>query len=540
MAHVQNNAIVFLCIIDANRGIWRLQLAAVSDLTAAFSVERCCIQDNNAVAAIRFLCKAVLTENCKHFSLRSGRLIADKLGFGQVGKLGFCRFIPTADVGSCFSGAAALLLHELGEFLFVNAEPCLLCNLACQIKREAEGIIQTESVFAADCGAVFFLSRIDQGIQHAEPRINGLVKALFLQRNHFFDMRFLFPQFRISVFIGFDDLFTDLGQKRMIDAEQLSVASGAAQKSAQNIASALIGRQHAVADHKGRGAHMVRYNADGNIVGIVFAVCFLGNGGDQIDDAPCGVHLKHVIHTLHHAGKTVQPHARIDILVRQLFVNAVSFVVELGKDIVPNLHEAVAIAAGAAIGGAAAVFFTAVEINFGAGAAGAGAVFPKVIFFSQTHDALRGYADLVAPNCECLFVFFIDARPKQLGGNLERIRQKFPCPGDCLMLEIISEGEISEHFKIGAVTRRVPDTFKVRRADAFLAGCDASARRLNLTRKEFFHRRHAGIDQQQRFIALRHQRKAFQAQMPLAFKKREVHFAQFIQPGPLHSFRFLS
>ena len=52
MAHMQNNAVVFLCVIDANRGIWRLQLAAVADLTAALAVERGAIQNHRELQAL--------------------------------------------------------------------------------------------------------------------------------------------------------------------------------------------------------------------------------------------------------------------------------------------------------------------------------------------------------------------------------------------------------------------------------------------------------------------------------------------------------
>ena len=64
--------------------------------------------------------------------------------------------------------------------------------------------------------------------------------------------------------------------------------------------------------------------------------------------------------------------------------------------------------------------------------------------------------------------------------------------------------------------------------DALLAGADTAAGRRDLALEIGLHRRHAGVDQQQRRIVLRDQRKAGQAQMALALEEREEHLAQLI------------
>ena len=70
--------------------------------------------------------------------------------------------------------------------------------------------------------------------------------------------------------------------------------------------------------------------------------------------------------------------------------------------------------------------------------------------------------------------------------------------------------------------------FSMSGADALLAGADPVTGRLHLALEVRLHGRHAGIDEQQRRIILRDQRKAGQAQVTLAFKERKEHFAQFI------------
>ena len=102
------------------------------------------------------------------------------------------------------------------------------------------------------------------------------------------------------------------------------------------------------------------------------------------------------------------------------------------------------------------------------------------------------------------------------------------------MLEIIPEGEISEHFKIRAVARGDADALNIRRTDAFLAGGHPFPGRSYLAGKIFLHRRHAGINQQKAVVVLRYQRKALQAQMPFRFKKRQIFFTQFVQTSPFH------
>ena len=79
-------------------------------------------------------------------------------------------------------------------------------------------------------------------------------------------------------------------------------------------------------------------------------------------------------------------------------------VVELGKDVVPHLNIAVAVAADRAAGLTAAVLRAAVVVNFGAGAAGAGAMLPEIILLAEAEDALGGDADLVTPDGEGLVV----------------------------------------------------------------------------------------------------------------------------------------
>ena len=279
---------------------------------------------------------------------------------------------------------------------------------------------------------------------------------------------------------------------------------------------------------------MVGDDTDRNVVLGVCAVGFARDFDNGVDDAADGVDLKHVVHTLHDAGQTFQTHTGVDVLLCQLGIGAVSHVVELGENVVPDLHKAVAVAAGAAVRVAAAVLFAAVEVDLGAGAAGAGTVLPEVVRFAQLDDAFLGDADDVTPERVGFIVLFVNRRPETVSRNLETLGQKLPGPRNCLILEIIAEGEVTQHLEEGTVTRGQTDAVKVGGTDAFLAGGDAVAGRLNLSGEEFLQGCHTRVDEQQRFVALRHQREGGQTKMPFAFKKGEIFLSKIIKGCPLH------
>ena len=259
--------------------------------------------------------------------------------------------------------------------------------------------------------------------------------------------------------------------------------------------------------------------------------------GDLVRDVHDRIDVKQRRDILTHAGKALEAHAGIDVLLLELFIVAVAVVIELREDDVPDLNIAVAVAADRTAGLAAAVLLAAVVVNFRARAARAGAMLPEVIFFSEAEDAVLGNADHIAPDRERLVVSRRclisgeDGRIEPVGLESDPLgaRQKFPCPGNGFLLKIVAEREVAQHFKIRAVTRGVADVFDVARADALLAGRHAVARGLFLAREPRLHRRHAGVDEQNGFVVLRNERKARQTQMTLRLKELQIHFPKLIE-----------
>ena len=83
------------------------------------------------------------------------------------------------------------------------------------------------------------------------------------------------------------------------------------------------------------------------------------------------------------------------------------------------------------------------------------------------------------------------------------------------------------------------DALNIGRSDALLAGCGALSRRCQLAREVFLERRHAGVDEQQALIPLRHERKARQAEMALALEKAQILLSEFIESRPFHDKQLL-
>ncbi len=226
----------------------------------------------------------------------------------------------------------------------------------------------------------------------------------------------------------------------------------------------------------------------------------MSNAADGLHNVLCCINKEHIINILHNAGQSIQPHASINIRVLHGRIMAMAVTVKLGKDNVPEFNVAVAVAADTTGRFAAAVFRAAVKVNLGARAAGTGTVFPEVVLFSKADNMVRRYADFFGPNIKRLVIVQINGNPQPVLRHLHYFRAELPCPRNGLMLKVITEGEIAEHFKERAVAVGNADVFNIAGTNALLAGRYTAAGRCHLAGKVFFHRCHAAINQQQGVI----------------------------------------
>ena len=201
---------------------------------------------------------------------------------------------------------------------------------------------------------------------------------------------------------------------------------------------------------------------------MVFAVLAVCQLADLVAQGADSVDVKEGLDILYCNGQTLQAHTGIDIFVLELGVIAVPVIIELRKDDIPDFHEAVAFAAHDILG-TVAPFFSAVIIDLGAGAAGTGAVLPEVVLFTKLIDAVLRNVHVILPDLESFVVVLIDRRIEAVGIQADPFGQKLPCPRDGLFFEIITEGEVAQHLKEGAVAGSLADILQITRADTFLA-----------------------------------------------------------------------
>ena len=253
------------------------------------------------------------------------------------------------------------------EALYIYLHAFFLEDLAGKVNREAEGIIELKGVLAADDLDVIALHEV---LQHLEALVNGLGKALLFHADHLGDEILFLLQLGIRSEVFADNGVADLVKEGLVITEQSAVTRGASEQTAQHIALALVGGHDAVADHKGGGTDVVGNNAQRNVGLLILAVPDARDFADVFHNILYGVHEEEVVHLLHNAGKTLQSHARINVGVLQGSVGSLAVAFKLGEHEVPHLNKAVALAADVTVGAAAALFGTAVKVDFGAGSAG--------------------------------------------------------------------------------------------------------------------------------------------------------------------------
>ena len=142
------------------------------------------------------------------------------------------------------------------------------------------------------------------------------------------------------------------------------------------------------------------------------------------------IDIKHRIHFLADNRQTLQPHAGIDVLLLQRRVMTLTVIFELGEDIVPDLHEAVAVAARLAgvlrPTALEAVLRSAVIVDLRARTTRACPMLPEIVLLAELGDAALRDPDLVMPDLERLVIVEVDRRIKPVRIEADHLGQKLP------------------------------------------------------------------------------------------------------------------
>ena len=241
---------------------------------------------------------------------------------------------------------------------------------------------------------------------------------------------------------------------------------------------------------------MIRNNTQRNIffgILMIFNICYLHN---VLHDILNGINFKKIVNALRNTCESFKPHTCINVRMSKSCIVVIAVIFKLCENKIPEFHISVAVAAYFTVGLTATVFFAAVIVDFRAGSARAGTVFPEVVGFAETVNMWRVNTYFLCPDVICFVVLFINGNVKLFGINFHYLCAEFPSPRNYLFFKIITEWEITEHFKVSTVSCSFTYIFNVRCSDTFLAGGYSLSRRSDFTREVFFHRCHTGIYQQ--------------------------------------------
>ena len=269
----------------------------------------------------------------------------------QLGVLRELGLLARADRSRCSARARF-------EPLAVDADTVFRGQLDGQIERKSVRVVEAEGEVAGQPGRVggklFGTARDDPlgvGQQLGErrlkltgpgierPRELGLLAGDGRQ-----DLVSPLDEVWVRLAHHVDDDGSGLGHERFAPAKQPAVAHGAPQDAAQDVAPALVRRQHVVTDEERHGPRMVGDDLVAEplaLEGVRIVAEELAHAGVDRQEQVRVVVRRDL---LKHAGETLEPHPGVDARERQR-IPTVRPLVELHEDEIPDLEPARAVLA---------------------------------------------------------------------------------------------------------------------------------------------------------------------------------------------------
>ena len=439
-------------------------------------------------------------------------------------------------VVACVTSHFTLNFESSVKASFVHGHAMFFENFSSQFPGEAKGVVQFESSCAVKNSSIGLFQFSDFFIQKFATLFQGAQEAGFFHFNNLLDVFAFFSKVGVNVTEHFDYDINSTCEEHLVNANQATMTYCTTQDAAQYIATTFVGGQNAIANHKGHATSVVSNNFQGN---FRFFVSTIFNASDFCSVFNNGEHqvgFKVGGFALEYRSKTFQTSTGIDVFVFQRSVSAIFVLVVLGEYQVPQLEEAVTIAANSTVRFTTATFFAKVNVNFGARAAGTGADFPEVFF--HTDNAGRVNANVFSPDFISFVVFGVNGNPQFINGQFANLSQELPAPRDNFFFEVITKGEVTQHFKEGMMASSTANVFNVTGTYAFLASSDTRRRRFHFAGKERFKGCHTCTDNQQSGVVLRNQGRTGQHQVLFLLKKFQELFADFITSHVFHNFSF--
>ena len=507
--------------------------AAVADLAAALGIEGRLVQDDEGIgrgirallhvgAGLELLVLRAVADDGHDLPARRGRLVAQEAAgilvdgrFGGPPRSGTPG--PGHDPRRPAPGDAAEERHQLRlahevlpgaragtlalasqgglEPLAVDTDAILRRQLHGQVDGEAVGVMEAEGRLAVEArGVLGHVLRTaahhalrarqrDEGLLELHgPRVERAGEGRLLAHDGTQDGPVALAQDGIGIAHEVDD---DLGggrQEGLVPAEQPTMPHGTADDPAQDVAAPLVGGQDTVRDEERDGPRVVGDDLVAEALRLEgFRVVSEELPHARVDGRE-EVRVVVAADALEHRGQALETHARVHGAERQGHTRSVGLLVELHEDEVPELQPARAVLAvvGQAVG-TLAELRSPVVVDLAAGTAGTGVRHaPEVLVVAGVHvtparHALRGQADLVAPDAPRLLVVPVGRGGQSLRGDAQVHGQELPGPVDGLPLEVVAERPVAEHLEERVVPRRASHLLEV----VVLAGDPQAALRVH-------------------------------------------------------------
>ena len=319
---------------------------------------------------------------------------------------------------------------------------------------------------------------------------------------------------------------------RILGTQQVSMPHGPAHDPTQNIATPFVGRHHTIGNQKRRRAQVIRHDA---MMYVAVAVR-IGRGRVRrgLDQGAHRVGVIIVVLALQQRANPLKPHTGVDRLHVERPHRTILELLVLHENDIPDLNEPVAVLLRRARRTTPDMVAVIIE-DFGARPARPrGTHLPEIVRRRDANDPIFRHADLF-PDFKGFIVGVIDGRQKTTFVDPKVIREQIPGVWDGFILEVVAKGEIAEHLKESVMPRRVANIVQVvvlaTCPHALLAGCRTRIVTMLNAGEQILELNHARVGEHQRRIIPRHQRRALNSSMSVAFKIAEERRADVIQAG---------
>ncbi|MNM68598.1 hypothetical protein D3C81_801620 [compost metagenome] len=505
-----------------------LQITTIANLTTGFGVERRLVENDHALVAFtQDIDRLAIFVDSHDFCRTAGIGVAGELG-GHV-NLDQGVVVQTERAGR--TRTHALGFHLTLETGFVDGQLALTGDVGGQVHRETVGVIQLENHVARHHGAFEFSQVLLENLQAV---LQSLGELLFFGLEYALDVALLLLQFREGFAHLGDQRRDDLVEEATGCAQLVTVTAGATDDPAQHVATAFVGRQHAVGDQEAARTDVVGNHFQRRLIAI-FAADRFGRRAQQVLEQ---VDFVVGIDVLHHRTDPLQAHAGVDRRRWQRMQHAIGGAVELHEHVVPDLDVAVAVFFRRARWAAPDVVAVIVE-NLGARATRAsiahgpevvGSVWRTLVVADADH-ALDRYADFFGPDVIRFIVRGVDGDPEFFLRQLQNTGQEGPGEGNRVVLEVVTEAEVTKHFEERVVTSGITDVFQVTvlaaGTYAFLAAGGAGVRALFLAQEAVLELVHPRVGEQQGWVVARNQRAGGYTGVALLFEEAKEGFTDF-------------